>query len=349
MLAERFFYVSLNIGQLNQYNRRLFLRFVTVVTMRLLRGLHNPGIEKTGCVATIGNFDGVHVGHQAIIQQVVAKAKVSGVPSVAIIFEPQPMEYFNRKHAPARLMRFREKFQALSAFELDYVFCLKFDASLSRLSAKAFIDKVLVSHLNIRHLVIGDDFRFGGDRTGDFSLLVETGRGKGFTVERTPTLIDEQIEKGVRVSSTHVRNLLFAGRFADAEQLLARPYQITGRVVHGKKLGRQIGFPTANIALHRVKVPFSGVYVVKLIRNNGKRVDGIANIGIKPTVGNFLPSLEVHLLDFEADIYGEQVGVQFRKKVREERRFDSIEALKQQIAKDIDVARRWLKKSQMNG
>lgn len=312
--------------------------------MRLLRGLHNPGIEKTGCVATIGNFDGVHIGHQAIIEQVVSKAKERNVPSLVIIFEPQPMEFFNGTEAPARLMRFREKFQILSGFDLDYVFCLKFDARFCQLSAEAFIEKILVSHLHLKHLVIGDDFRFGGDRQGDYTLLVEMGKTNGFTVEHTPTLLDSEVEKGERVSSTHVRNLLAAGRFADVEQLLARPYQITGRVVHGEKLGRQLGFPTANIALQRVKAPFSGVYVVKLIRETGESFCGVANIGVKPSVGSFLPSLEVHLFDFDADLYGEHVSVEFDSKIRDEQRFEGLDALKQQIAKDIEVARRCMTK-----
>ena len=313
--------------------------------MRLLRGLHNPGLTKTKCVATIGNFDGVHLGHQAIIQQVVSKAKSLGVPSVVIIFEPQPMEFFQGKDAPARLMRFREKYQALSSFSLDYVFCLKFDSKLSHLSAESFVETVLVSHLKICHLVIGDDFRFGGDRKGDFSLLQVLGRTRGFTVENTPTKFASTLEENDdRISSTFVRDLLNQARFTAAQKILGREYSMMGRVIHGQKLGRQLGFPTANIALQRIKVPFTGVYAVKVNIKNGEQVLGVANIGVKPTVGNFLPSLEIHLLDFSDSIYGEQLSVIFCEKIRDEQRFDSIEALKEQISKDINDAKCYFSK-----
>ena len=310
-----------------------------MVAMQLLRGLHNPGLKEAKCVATIGNFDGVHLGHQAIIQQVVSKAKSLGVPAVVIIFEPQPMEFFQDKNAPARLMRFREKFQALSSFGLDYVFCLKFDSHLSKLSAESFIDAVLVSHLKVSHLVVGDDFRFGGDRKGDFALLQKQGALKGFTVENTPTLLADKLKE--RISSTFVRELLAQARFSEAQQVLGRSYSIVGRVIHGQKLGRQLGFPTVNIALHRIKAPLCGVYAVQVDISKGKSVLGVANIGVKPTVGNFLPSLEVHLLDFNANLYGKQLSVTFRHKIRDEQRFESIEVLKEQINNDINAARRY--------
>jgi len=310
-----------------------------VVAMQLLRGLHNPGLKEAKCVATIGNFDGVHLGHQAIIKQVVSKAKSLGVPAVVIIFEPQPMEFFQGESAPARLMRFREKFQALSSFGLDYIFCLKFDSHLSQLSAESFIDAVLVSHLKVSHLVVGDDFRFGGDRKGDFSLLQKEGELKGFTVENTPTLLTDALDE--RVSSTFVRGLLSQAKFLEAHHVLGRAYCITGRVIHGQKLGRQLGFPTANIALHRIKSPLCGVYAVQVNINKGKSVLGVANIGVKPTVGNFLPSLEVHLLNFNGNVYGKQLSVTFCQKIRDEQRFESIEVLKEQINNDINVARRY--------
>lgn len=311
--------------------------------MRLLRGLHNPSFKEAKCVATIGNFDGVHLGHQAIIEQVVSKANELGVPSVVIIFEPQPLEFFQGDKAPARLMRFREKYQALSSFGLDYVFCLKFNAKLSQLSAESFVETVLVSHLKICHLVIGDDFHFGGDRKGDFSLLKSLGQIKGFSVENTPTLFESD-GSNQRISSTFVRSLLAQSKFEAAHRVLGRPYSIKGRVVHGQKLGRQLGFPTANIALHRIKATLTGVYAVKVTWQSGEQVLGVANIGVKPTVGNFLPSLEVYLLNFNATIYGEHLSVKFCEKLRDEQRFENIEALKEQIEQDINDAKRYFSK-----
>ncbi|MFT7372185.1 MAG: riboflavin kinase/FMN adenylyltransferase [Oleiphilaceae bacterium] len=311
--------------------------------MRLLRGLHNPSYNEAKCVATIGNFDGVHLGHQAIIQQVVTKAEKLGVPSVVIIFEPQPLEFFQGSAAPARLMRFREKYQALSSFGLDYVFCLKFDSKLSQLSAESFVETVLVSHLKVCHLVVGDDFHFGGDRKGDFALLQSLGQIKGFSVENTPTLFESDA-CSERISSTFVRALLAESKFAAAQNVLGRAYSIAGRVIHGQKLGRQLGFPTANIALHRINAAFTGVYAVKVCLQSGEHVLGVANIGVKPTVGNFLPSLEIHLLEFNSSIYGEYLNVTFCEKLRNEQRFKNLDALKEQINKDINDARSYFSK-----
>jgi riboflavin kinase/FMN adenylyltransferase len=312
------------------------------VATRLLRGVHNPGLIEAaaeGCVATIGNFDGVHIGHQAIFKQVTGEAHKRKLRSVVIIFEPQPLEYFKEGDAPVRLMRFREKFHAISEHDLDYVFCLKFDTRLSQLSAKGFVEQILVSHLNVKHLVIGDDFRFGGDRSGDYSLLQEMGDDLGFTVESTQTIACE--ESSQRASSTLIRDFLAQSDFKKAEKALGRPYGFFGKVIHGQKLGRQLGFPTANVALKRAKVPFTGVYVVSLFLDGEEATSypGVANVGVKPTVGNFLPSLEVHLLDFKQDIYGRNVQVVFHQKVRGEQRFDGIEALKEQIEKDALYAR----------
>ena len=329
--------------------------------MRLLRGIHNPGLmacqrsdssgadsnfpEQLGCVATIGNFDGVHLGHQAIIQQLICEAKKRRLLSVVVIFEPQPLEFFKGDGAPVRLMRFREKFHALSMYDIDFIFCLKFDESLSRLSADEFIQRVLLDHLNVKHLVIGDDFRFGGDRSGDFKSLVVAGDKLGFSVENTATVacdIQHSAQgDSVRVSSTLLRELLANDRFAEAKNALGRPYSFIGRVIHGQKLGRQLGFPTANIALKRTKAPFSGVYAVSLRMDScsDECLFGVANVGVKPTVGNFQPSLEVHLFDFDRDIYGQSVQVEFHQKIRDEQRFDGIDALKEQIDKDVEQAK----------
>ena len=327
-----------------------------MVAMRLLRGLHNPGLGKGGvsetkCVATIGNFDGVHLGHQAIIRQVITEAKKRNLPALIIVFEPQPMEFFKGDDAPARLMRFREKFQVLAEYGLDYLFCLKFDQHLSQFSAEEFVREVLVNHLNIAHLVIGDDFRFGGDRQGDYALLCQLAYQLGFSVENTRTVLaNESCGFGnaaalnessgcQRASSTFVRELLAQGELAKAAQLLGRPYFFSGRVTHGQKLGRQLGYPTANINLQRVNSPLSGVYVVNLyLKAQDKYFPGVANVGCKPTLGQFRPTLEVHLFNFNADIYGEYVEVQFLQKLRDEKRFDNISELKKQIATDSEQA-----------
>lgn len=317
-----------------------------MVALHLLRGLHNPGLGEKGvantkCVATIGNFDGVHVGHQAIIRQVISEAKRRCLPALIVIFEPQPLEFFKGIEAPARLMRFREKFQVLAEFDLDFVFCLKFDESLSRLSAREFVQNVLVNHLNVEHLVIGDDFRFGGDRQGDYRLLQTLSRELGFTVENTPTILASPARaQEQRASSTYVRELLAQGELAKVELLLGRLYSISGRIVHGQKLGRELGFPTANIDLKRSASPLCGVYAVSLqLKNSATKLPGVANVGSKPSVGQFKPLLEVHLLDFNEQIYGAHATVIFHKKLRDEQKFADLSLLKAQIATDISGAR----------
>lgn len=305
--------------------------------MKLLRGLHNAGFDSTGCVATIGNFDGVHLGHQSVIRQLRAKAKVKGLPAVAIVFEPQPLEFFKGDQAPARIQSFREKFEALAWCHVDAVFCLKFDASLSRLSAGEFVTQVLLEHLQIKHLVVGDDFRFGGDRSGDFEFLKEAGAASGFSVENTPTQTD--MVRGERVSSTRVRQALSTADFALVERLLGRPYSISGPVLHGEKLGRTLGFATANIALKRRSSPLKGVYAVVATLEDGSEYKGVANLGVKPTVGSFRANLEVHLFDFEGDLYGQRLTVRFVEKIRDEQKFSGLEQLTAQIQQDAKRAR----------
>lgn len=321
--------------------------------MKLVRGLRSLASPKTkhgseqhggavsfqsqGCVATIGNFDGVHLGHNVIIEQVKEKALALGVPSVVVVFEPQPQEYFRQSDAPARLMCFREKLVELQAIHVDYLVCLRFNDQLHEMSATQFIEQVLVTGLNIKHLVIGDDFRFGCDRTGDFSLLSKMGHAfidqdKGYTVENTRTV---ELE-GDRVSSTRVRRALDSSQFAQAERLLGRPYSITGRVVHGQKLGRQLGVPTANVSLGRKVLALKGVFAVEATLESGETFQGVANIGNRPTVNGIKPSLEVHLFEFGETIYGERLRVVFRHKIREEQKFSDIDRLKEQIFKDID-------------
>jgi len=303
--------------------------------MQLVRGLHNLRPEHRGCVATIGNFDGVHRGHQAILARLRDRARELGLPTCVVIFEPQPREYFAPETAPARLARLRDKVQLLAAEGIDLVLCLAFNQRLSQLSADEFVKTIVVDGLGVRHLEVGDDFRFGCDRAGDFDFLVEAGKRYGFTVEAANTVVQD----GLRVSSTKVRTALANADFALAAHLLGRPYTITGRVLHGQKLARQLGTPTANIQLKRRRIPLSGVYLTSA-EIDGKRWPGVANIGVRPTVaGDGRPHLEIHLLDFAGDLYGRRLTVEFHQKLREEQRFASLEALKSAIDADIAAAR----------
>jgi riboflavin kinase/FMN adenylyltransferase len=304
-------------------------------TMQLVRGLHNLRPQHRGCVATIGNFDGVHRGHQAIMARLRERAGELGVPSCVVIFEPQPREFFSPQTAPARLTRLRDKLALLSAEGVDRVLCLAFTRRFRELSAAEFVQKVLVDGLAVRHLEVGDDFRFGCDRAGDFAFLSQAGAREGFSVEAAKTVVLD----GVRVSSTRVREALASGDFALAEHLLGRPFQIAGRVLHGQKLGRQLDAPTANVQLKRCHVPLTGVYLVST-EIDGRAWPGVANIGVRPTVaGDGSAHLEVHLLDFAGDLYGRRLTVAFHHKLRDEQRFASLEALKTAIAADIAAAR----------
>lgn len=314
--------------------------------MRLIRGLHNlnalarrdEGPLTAGCVATIGNFDGVHRGHRVIIEQVREKAHALGVPAAVMIFEPQPREYFQGLDAPARLTRFREKVEALRTLGVDVVICLQFNRRLRELSAMDFIQQVIERGLRARHLVVGDDFRFGCDRAGNFELLQRVGRDAGFDVEHTRTVTEDSR----RVSSTWVRECLADNGLREAARLLGRPYSIGGRVVHGRQLGRQIGAPTANILLGDRQAPLRGVYVVQARLPDGETLGGVANIGLRPTVDGKRPSLEVHLFDYAGDLYGKRIETTFLQPLRDEARFPDIESLKQQIAVDMEQARNWL-------
>ncbi|HEY5718325.1 MAG TPA: bifunctional riboflavin kinase/FAD synthetase [Motiliproteus sp.] len=306
--------------------------------MDLIRGLHNLRDQHRGCVATIGNFDGVHLGHHRVLEQVREKASLLGLPSVAIVFEPQPREFFERERAPARLTRFRDKFTLIREHGIDRVFCLHFNQRLRSLTAEAFIDQLLLNGLEVKYFVVGDDFRFGCDRAGDFDLLQAYGQSHNFTVVNTRTYACE----GERVSSTRIRDVLARHQFAEAEQLLGRPYSISGKVIHGRKLGRQIGVPTANISLQRKRLPFDGVYVAELITADGARHPGVANVGVRPTVNGTVPLLEVHVFDFDRSLYGERVRVEFKTFLRPEQKFDNLEALQQQIRSDISTARAWI-------
>ncbi len=304
-----------------------------------IRGLHNLRHRHRPCVATIGTFDGVHLGHQAILRQLAEAASEHRLPATVMLFEPQPHEYFAGERAPARLMSLREKLQALSVAGAQRVLCLKFNDDLRRLSADEFVRRILVEGLGVRHLVVGDDFRFGCDRTGDFALLQAAGIRHGFSVSDTHTLEFD----GERISSTRIRAALEASDFALAEQLLGRPYRISGRVVYGQQLGRQLGVPTANIQLRRYRSPLQGVYAVTVETHDGAVHRGVANIGVRPTLsGVNKPLLEVHLLDYSGAagaLYGQRLAVQFHQRLRSEQKFASVEALRQQLQRDIAQAR----------
>ncbi|MFL0804599.1 MAG: bifunctional riboflavin kinase/FAD synthetase [Agarilytica sp.] len=304
-----------------------------------LHSLKSLTVRHRGCVATIGSFDGVHRGHKVVLQQVKDKAKSLGLPSLVMVFEPQPYEFFSRESAPARLMRLREKVCALFSEGVDRVLCLKFDESLRSLTAQAYIDQVLINGLGVKHLVIGDDFRFGCDRSGDFNMLCEAGKLNGFSVCDTQTQSDD----GDRISSTRIRKLLEQDQLGDAQRLLGKDYSVYGRVIYGKQLGRKIGFPTLNIGLGRYRAPVQGVYAVE-VRQDGsaskKCWQGVANVGVRPTVeGNAKPLLEVHLLNENQNLYGEFLTVVFKKKIRKEQKFADVDELKLQIKRDSDAAR----------
>ena len=296
-------------------------------------------------MVTIGSFDGVHLGHQAILRQVCDEATRLQLPSVAMIFEPQPQEYFfghkepgrgqPDDQVPARLMRLREKVEALFANGIDRVCCLPFNAVLRSLTARQFVQQVLVDGLGVRTLVVGDDFRFGCDRSGDFAMLQQAGKQRDFAVRDTTTVSRD----GERISSTRVRRELDAGRFGEVAALLGRPYTISGKVVRGKQLGRQLGVPTANVYLHRYRAPLSGVFAVET-QIAGCRVQGVANVGVRPTVEEGIePILEVHLFDWARDIYGQRIAVEFKHKIREELKFASLQELQLAIENDIQQAK----------
>jgi riboflavin kinase/FMN adenylyltransferase len=285
----------------------------------------------------MGNFDGVHLGHQLILKQVKARSQEMGAPSLLICFEPQPKEFFDAYNAPARLTRFREKVGLLAEYGVDLVLCLKFDEVTRSMSPQAFIS-LLVNDLQLKALFAGDDARFGNDRSGDFDLLLAAGEQSGFEVTNLYTLT----VGAERVSSTRIRQCLANGDFNMAQQLLGRPYSITGKVVYGRQLGRTLDAPTANIQLHRDRAPIDGVYAVE-IEGLDTTLTGVANVGVRPTLNEatLKPILEVHIFDFAGTIYGKTVKVIFRAKIREEKKFTGLEALKSAIREDMLVARQF--------
>jgi riboflavin kinase/FMN adenylyltransferase len=308
---------------------------------RLIRSLTNLTPAGQGGVVTIGNFDGVHLGHQALLKKTVERARELGVPSLVMTFEPHPFEFFGRGNTTIpRLTRLREKFRALAATGIDNVLVMPFNHELASKSASDFVREYIFESLRPVHIVVGDDFHFGHDRQGDIELLNEMGDQLGFSASAMPTLFID----GERVSSTRVRKVLREGDHQVARKLLGRPYSMQGRVRPGDQLGRQWGFPTANIFLHRAMTPLTGIYTVLVHGVADHPWPGAANLGVRPTVDGTRTLLEVHLLDFHQEIYGRYVEVEFCEKLREEERFPSIELLKEQIAKDVAVSRDYFRK-----
>jgi len=306
--------------------------------MELIRGLHNLRPRHRGCVATIGAFDGVHLGHQAVIRHLLDKAQELGLPSVIIVFEPLPREYFAPIEAPARLMSFWEKCRALEQLGVDRVLRIRFNDSLREMSAQQFVDDIFVAGLGVRYVVLGDDFRFGNDRQGDVKFIQEQGLRYGYDAGPTPTCSIG----GERVSSTRIREALENADFQQAERLLGRPYSISGRVIYGRQLGRTIGTPTANLELRRLRAPLAGVYAVEVNGGGVQAATGVANVGVRPTVEDSIKAnLEVHLLDREIELYGQHIEVIFRHKLRDEKQFGSVEELTANIQRDIEHTRTW--------
>lgn len=307
--------------------------------MELIRGLHCLQPRHRGCVATIGAFDGLHLGHQAVLSQLLGEARRLGLPALAIVFEPLPREYLAPEQAPARLMSLREKVTVLRTLGLDRLLCIRFDERLRGMSAVEFAQQIFVRGLGVRRLVLGDDFRFGRGREGDTRFLREQGRQHGFEVLPTQTCSLD----GERVSSTRVRTALAAGELALAARLLGRPYSLMGRVVRGRQLGRTLGAPTANVELRRLRAALGGVFVVDVSGGGLHHAPAVANLGTRPTVSSSnRPNLEVHVLDAAPNLYGERITVRFHHRLREEQAFASLDALRAAIARDWDNARAWL-------
>jgi riboflavin kinase/FMN adenylyltransferase len=304
--------------------------------MRVFRGI--PARADVPIALTIGNFDGVHLGHRAMITRLTEVASREGLPVAVMTFEPQPQEFFAPDQAPARLTSLHEKLENLRDCGVDRVYVCRFDYAFAQLSANEFVSRLLHDGLDVRWLLVGDDFRFGARRSGDFALLKALALPAGFEVEAMTSVV----AGGERVSSTAIRGLLEQGDLNSAQHLLGRPYSITGRVVDGDKLGAKIGYPTANVQLKRAKAPLSGIFVVEVDGLGAEAWPGVASLGVRPTVKERgRPTLEVHLFGFEGRIYGQRIGVRFLQKLRDEQKFAGIDALVAQMDRDAEQARQF--------
>jgi riboflavin kinase/FMN adenylyltransferase len=307
--------------------------------MLIFRALQSP--DQQPVALTIGNFDGVHLGHQALLTRLLAAAKLRGIPSAVVIFEPHPREFFTPDQAPARLTSLREKLELLAELGVDRVHICRFNSQFAQMSASDFI-AALYQKLAVKYILIGDDFRFGRGRSGDFALMEKVASQHNFTVEAMHSVLYD----GLRVSSTAVRAALAAGHMRAATRLLGRPYSISGRVVHGDKLGREIGFPTANVQMKHNRPPLSGIFVVRVTGEHIPALHGAASLGVRPTVHkNGRAVLEIHLLDFAQEIYGQHLRVEFLHKLRNEEKYPDLKSLTQQIALDVANTRKWFKEN----
>lgn len=306
--------------------------------MQLIRGLYNlPSVAEklaNGCVLTIGNFDGVHLGHQQVLNQVKTFANSLKLPGLVLIFEPTPMEYFQPEKAPVRLMNMREKLLAFKQTDIDYVLVCRFNQAFADLTADDFVQQILVKALNIKHLVVGDDFCFGKHRQGNFKYLQNAGKKLGFAVNDLPTYQVSQ----ERVSSTRVRQALSLPDLQAAQEILGRAFLFDGRVIHGQKLGRTIGFRTLNLNPKRISMPVLGVFAVLVKGIAEKPWPGVANVGVRPTVNGARPSIEVHLFNWQTDVYGQHVQVELVEFIRPEMKFNGLDELVAQINKDAAQA-----------
>ena len=308
--------------------------------MQLLRHLGDAprDLFATGSVVTIGSFDGLHLGHQRLLDAVLEKSGREGLRSVVMSFEPTPREFFQADEPPARLMRFREKFDALAERGIDIFYCPRFSAGMRQISAPDFVRQVLVHGLDVRHVVVGDDSRFARRREGDAALLVRMGQALDFSVEQLGSVTVD----GLRVSSTAIREACSTGNLERAATLLGRPYRMSGKVVRGEQLGRTLGFPTANVDLRRRQSPVMGIFAVRVSGLGGAPIDGVASVGTRPTFDGTKPILEVYLFDFSADIYGKYIHVDFIAQLREQKRYESVDDLVAQMHVDADNARQIL-------
>lgn len=303
--------------------------------MQILRSV--PDAASSPVALTIGNFDGVHLGHQAMLAKLRAAASARGLPACVMTFEPHPREFFAPDQAPVRLTSMREKLEMLRQQGVERSYVLRFNFALAQVTAQDFIERILVRGLGVRWLQVGDDFRFGARRAGDLAMLRAQAALHGYEVEGMTTVEHD----GGRVSSTAVRDALLAGDVARAGRLLGRPYSISGRVVRGDRLGRELGFPTANVQMKHNRPPLTGIFAVEFTRSSGQQLQGVASLGVRPTVKarGAAPVLEVYIFDFKEEIYGEHVRVDFLHKFRDEAKYVDIETLKQQIARDVAETR----------
>jgi len=305
--------------------------------VRLVRHLTDMSFNDlaNGSVVTIGAYDGLHPGHEHLLSRVVTASQQRNLPSVVMSFEPTPKEFFSADSPPARLMRFREKFDALENHGIDIFYCPRFAQPMRDIGAADFIRRILIHGLCTRHLVVGDDFHFARRREGSIEQLQRASRALDYTIEQVPSVIVD----GVRVSSTAIREALAAGEMKRATALLGRPYRMSGKIIKGKKVGRTLGFPTANVELRRRQSAVMGIFAVRVAGLPGGSKDAVASLGTRPTFEGTKPLLEVHIFDFDEDIYGEYIHVDFIARLREEIKYDKVEELVAQMHRDADNAR----------